>query len=706
MIAAKPVNEIQRLSRLQELDVLDSGAEPVFDALTRTAALVTGTPIALISLIDENRQWFKSNQGLPEASETPRDMAFCAHAILADGVMEVPDATRDSRFADNPLVTGEPGIRFYAGAPITLRDGLSMGTLCVIDRQPRELSEQQRQILVELARAAAEILQLRQEALFVEAAGAKQQEAERKMAEEHSRLVNVIKATQAGTFECNMSSGEAHCNDRWAEIIGYRVEELVPLSLKTWLDHAHPEDWVRATERFKRHLRGESHGFDCDLRMRHKAGHWIWVRYLAQVTSWDSAGKPLNLSGLHVDINDRKVAEMRLRANEATLERVGRLAGVGGWEVDLDTKATSWSDQTCRIHEVQLGYQPGFGEAINFYAPESRPTIEAAVNKAIADGTPWDLELQLVTAMGRNIWVRSLGGVEYEEGQPRWLTGAFQETTMRKRAVQAMEISERRFRKLFQYSLGLICTHDLDGVVLSVNPAAARELGFTVNEALGRRLTDMIPSSQHEQFESYLRQIREEGTASGTVQLRARDKTLHTWQFHNVLDSEDDEPYVIGHAQDITEREQLEQQLRELSIRDPLTGCFNRRYLRELELNMEKGERWGCIGIDLDQFKQVNDTLGHQRGDEVLVEMGQFLLKHARHEDIVVRMGGDEFLVLLRAADEALTQQIAEKIGGDHEAAPNAFTIGHAVRMDGISLDEAMAQADKRLYETRASNRS
>ncbi|HET9032368.1 MAG TPA: PAS domain S-box protein [Dokdonella sp.] len=706
MIPSKPDNEVQRLTRLQELGVHDTAAEPAFDALTRTARLVTGAPIALISLVDENRQWFKSNQGLAEARETPRDLAFCAHAILVDDVMVVPDASRDPRFADNPLVTGKPGIRFYAGAPITLRDGLCMGTLCVIDRQARELTDQQRKILVELAHAAAEILQMRQQAVLVEIASAKQQEAERKMAAEHRRLSNVIKATQAGTFECNLISGKADCNDRWAEIIGYQVDELVPLSMKTWLDHAHPEDWVRATERFKRHLRGESPGFDCDLRMRHKEGHWIWVRYLAQVTSWDSAGKPLNLSGLHVDINDRKVAEMRLRANEVTLERVGRLAGVGGWEVDLDTNAITWSDQTCRIHEVPLGYQPAFEEAINFYTPESRPTIEAAVARAIADGTPWDLELQLVTAKGRQIWVRSLGGVEYDDGQPRWLMGAFQETTLRKRAVQAMEISERRFRKLFQYSLGLICTHDLDGTVLSFNPAAARELGYSVQEAMGRRLTEMIPSNQHEQFEGYLRQIREAGSVSGTVQLLARDKTLHTWQFHNVLDNEDDEPYIIGHAQDITKHKQLERQLRELTIRDPLTGCFNRRYLHELELQMKKGDRWGCIGIDLDRFKQVNDTLGHQRGDEVLIEMGKFLFKHARAGDIVVRMGGDEFLVLLRDADGALTQQIAEKIAADHDAAPNAFSIGHAVRKDGISLDEAVAQADKRLYATRASNRS
>jgi signal transduction histidine kinase len=153
--------EAARLAALQALDVLDSAPQAEFDALVKAASLVCQTPISLISLVDDHRQWFKANVGLPGVSETPREMAFCAHAILGDEVMVVPDATQDARFIDNPLVTGQPEIRFYAGAPLRLRNGHQVGTLCVIDRQARDLNPSQRDILRCLAVAAVNALESR-----------------------------------------------------------------------------------------------------------------------------------------------------------------------------------------------------------------------------------------------------------------------------------------------------------------------------------------------------------------------------------------------------------------------------------------------------------------------------------------------------------------------------------------------------------------
>lgn len=145
-----PQDEQERLQTLRSLSILDTPAEERFDRLTRMAKRLFGVPIALVSLVDENRQWFKSCVGL-SASETPRDISFCGHAILGDDLFIIPNATADERFADNPLVVDAPHIRFYAGCPLKGPDGRKLGTLCVIDQEPRNFDKEDLEALVDLA---------------------------------------------------------------------------------------------------------------------------------------------------------------------------------------------------------------------------------------------------------------------------------------------------------------------------------------------------------------------------------------------------------------------------------------------------------------------------------------------------------------------------------------------------------------------------
>ncbi|MGK0188945.1 MAG: signal transduction histidine kinase [Verrucomicrobiales bacterium] len=155
-----PANEAERLQTLHRYQILDTEAEEAFDELTRLAAIICDSPISVTSLVDEKRQWFKSKFGI-DADETPREWAFCTHAIMNPKPMVVPDATRDSRFAENPLVVGDPHIRFYAGAPLKSLNGTNLGTLCVIDKAPRELTDEQRTALELLSRQVVVQLELR-----------------------------------------------------------------------------------------------------------------------------------------------------------------------------------------------------------------------------------------------------------------------------------------------------------------------------------------------------------------------------------------------------------------------------------------------------------------------------------------------------------------------------------------------------------------
>lgn len=155
-----PVNEESRLRKLYELGILDTLEEQAYDDLTRLAAEICDTPIALVSLIDRDRQWFKSHYGL-NARETPREVAFCAHAILGDDIFVVEESSKDERFCDNPLVTGEPHVEFYAGAPLIMSDNNKLGTLCVIGNKARTISPGQKDALKALARQVVSQLELR-----------------------------------------------------------------------------------------------------------------------------------------------------------------------------------------------------------------------------------------------------------------------------------------------------------------------------------------------------------------------------------------------------------------------------------------------------------------------------------------------------------------------------------------------------------------
>lgn len=158
-----PADELQRLRELERYGVIDSPSDEHFERIVELASLIFSVPITAISLVEQHRQWFLCNLGL-EASETPRDQAFCAHAIATDGVMVVPDATADPRFRTNPLVTSEPHIRFYAGAPLHSREGHNLGTLCVIDREPRQITAQQERQLALLAQMVMHEIELRRQA--------------------------------------------------------------------------------------------------------------------------------------------------------------------------------------------------------------------------------------------------------------------------------------------------------------------------------------------------------------------------------------------------------------------------------------------------------------------------------------------------------------------------------------------------------------
>ena len=309
-----PSNELARQFALDQSGLLDSGPEERFDRFTRMACKMFDVPIALVSLIDRNRQWFKSCQGLA-APETPRDISFCGHAILHSDLFIIEDTLQDDRFSDNPLVKDAPSIRFYAGAPLHNSEGYRLGTMCLIDRKPRRFDGEDQALLRELADCIEREINIQ---------AASEVYTDLKRSERRARAV--IDGTKVGTWEWNVQTGETVFNKRWAEICGYRLEELEPVSIQTWRNLAHPEDLAESERLLTALFDGAMDEYDHRCRMRHKDGHWVWVHDRGQVFEWTSDGQPLRMYGTHADISAEMANLEKMQQQNTALSILNDLA--------------------------------------------------------------------------------------------------------------------------------------------------------------------------------------------------------------------------------------------------------------------------------------------------------------------------------------------------------------------------------------------
>ncbi len=435
IVAPLPPNELQRLAALRRYQILDTQPEAEFDDLTRLAAIICGTPTALISLVDADRQWFKSRIGL-DAAETPRDVAFCSHAILQPDLLETQDAQTDPRFQSNPLVIGEPRIRFYAGAPLQTSDGYNLGTICVIDYKPGRLSAHQREALNILSREVIRLMDLRLLNRDLEA------QVDRALRREVTRRKALFDNAIAGIVVIGADFEVLEANHSFAAMLGYSLDEVY--ALKPW-------DWdanFTSREALLANWPAPPPAYELfETRWRRKDGAFIDVAISSNPISEGS--QSLFYSICH-DISERKRAEAEvLRLNAELEERVAdRTRELQASEAQLRDLFDNASDLlqsvavdgkflfVNRAWRDTLGYSEEEVRTISMYDvihPDFREHCRQLFAQFMTGISELNLDTVFVTRDGREIHVEGRVNVKQENGAPVATRGIFRDITNQKR---------------------------------------------------------------------------------------------------------------------------------------------------------------------------------------------------------------------------------------------------------------------------------
>ena len=297
------------------------------------------------------------------------------------------------------------------------------------------------------------------------------------------RLESIIEGTHVGTWEWNVQTGETVFNKVWAQIVGYTLDELAPISIRTWETLAHPDDLKQSGALLERHFAGTLPYYDYESRMRHKDGHWVWVHDRGRVMSRTGDGKPLMMFGTHTDITERKRAEEALKATNAKLARAQRIAHIGSWEDHLPTGELHWSEEMFSIMGLPPSNSVNLAEAVRAFPPEELDRFGKAVRAATDEGAPYSEDYRIVRPDGSMRHIHDEGEIVCDEqGKATWMYGTTQDITERKRAEEALRESEEKFRTLFETSPIGIDIFDTTGRLVHANPAALAIFGLALED--------------------------------------------------------------------------------------------------------------------------------------------------------------------------------------------------------------------------------
>lgn len=586
-------HESIRLSTLASYKILDSASEQAFDRLTKLVAGICATPMATITFVDATRQWFKSAVGL-DVKQTSRDIAFCAHAISSPSIFIIEDALENPQFALNPLTCSGPGIRFYAGMPLVSPEGAILGTLAVMDRVPRQLTELQIEALETIAEQVVDQLVLRRQ------------------------------------------------------------------------------------------------------------------RYLLEMHATRTANR-----------------------TEALLQIASGAFGLGTWELSVPDMRLNWSDALCDLYAAPRGTRPTWTEWLMYFATNDAARLDTALEACLRRSEPLDLQLNTKTASGRKVWIRiSCHPIAETDGNVQFVQGTVQDLSTANRDERAINESDQRFRQLADAMPYIVWSATHDGQIDYGNKTLMDLAGLEdVASITTEWLSFLHPDDVELTVAKWVECVNNGKPFACEYRVfRAADQ-CYRWHIASGMPILDDQGAIIkwyGTTMDIHDMKQAHEEISRMSFYDFLTQLPNRQLLTDRLAHAQalhfRSQRVGAVLlIDLDNFKCVNDTLGHDKGDLLLVQVAQRLVAQVTEKDTVARLGGDEFVIVLedlspsediaaRAADRVarvvLTalQTVFDLSGYERHITPS---IGIALFGKGQDLvDDIIKRADLAMYQAKTGGRN
>lgn len=827
-----PTNEAARLLALKNTALLDSPAEKRFDRITQLAARFFNLETCLISLVDEQRQWFKSKVGL-DFCETQRDISFCGHTILQSGVLVITDASKDPRFSANPLVIGQPYIRFYAGVPIHESSGLPIGTLCILSSQVRTFSEEEKLALCQFAEMVeyeitkqdqqvlqqqlllgsmrtASILATLPDMVFVvdrhfrflecnehpdllkpqgdiightikdvlpnelgdklmsnvKQAFSKKEviyhnysfkelgksfEARYKQIDQNEmliiirntteqvlanaemrRLSEVARQTTNGIMVTDKHGDVVWVNEAFTHMTGYSFKDILGQRPGRLLQGVDTDPSAQKTMRTAIH---EQKSFNVDILNYTKDRTPFWVR-IACNPLLNEEGELDGFIAIETDITKEKQHEAMIHDNEKLLKTVIDANRIGTWHFNIQTNELLIND----IWATLLGYSAS--ELIpanletwkNLTHPDDYNFCVSLLEQHVAGEIPvYEASIRMKHKSGEWVWINTRGRIfsRTQDGTAEWLLGTHYDISEQIKAESSLDEKSKQMQAIVQSMLDGVISIDNKGIILTFNRAAETIFGFDENEIFGESISSLVSIPNLHGTSNNLQNFIKRGQNSSNLRNQetnavSKNGIIFPVELSIVEVEKGGEISFICIVRDITQSKKKEQEIHQLAFYDSLTLLPNRRLLTERLQNTlvhcsRENKFAALLFLDLDNFKNLNDSAGHNTGDLLLCQVASRLLKAVRQGDTVARLGGDEFVVVIESLSlklrsaasqaEILAQKIITTLSQEYNL--NGLIYNSSASM-GVtlfncaetSIEGLLKQADMAMYKAKELGRN